>query len=109
MENTKEQIISEIIEGDLQVLYNLLETVKNDSEELKKAYKKVKEGIGIKYHIEWNLKGYHEIRERQGIVILNSQQYELEEWWDEEENRRSIAREALLEYYMEEEQRYERR
>lgn len=99
MTTSKDTILGEVIEGDLQTLFNLLESVSDDSRELKEVYQKFKYGINIIYHIEWNLKGLHEIRERQGTVLLKGKTYPIEEWWDEEEARRKIARKTLMEYY----------
>lgn len=96
---TDDTIIQEIIRADLQTLYNLLEPIKEETDELKYAYIKFKHGIKIHYHISWNLKGLTETRERQNTILLKGKVYNLEEWWDEEENRRSIARKALMEYY----------
>lgn len=105
----KETIIQEIIHADLQTLYNLLEPIKDETKELQAAYKILKNGRTIKYHVEWNLKGHIDIRERQGIVLLQGKEIPLEEWWDEEEDRRSEARKALLEYYSEEDAPYKGR
>lgn len=102
-------MIQEIIGADLQKLYNLLEPIKDETPELQRAFHIYKYGKNITYHIEWNLRGYAETRERQGIVIMNRQEYPIEEWWDEEEARRSIARKALLDYYGKEENPYEAR
>lgn len=104
-----EVIIQEIIKADMQELYNLLEPVKHETKELEKAYNTFKTGKKIRYHIEWNLKGYAETRERQQTVILNRKEYPIEDWWDEEEDRRTAARKALLEYYSEENNPYEAR
>jgi len=108
MTSTKDTIIAEIIEADLQTLFNLIEPLKEETNELEDAYKAFKYGIKIKYHIEWNLREIHETRERQGTVILRGQTYDIEEWWDEEEARRSICRKALLEHYQDD-QPYEAR
>lgn len=105
----EDQMITEVVSADLQKLYNLLEPVKDETPELHTAYTKLKYGITIKYHIEWNLKGYVDIRDRQGIVILQGNTYDIETWWDEEEERRTIARTALLDYYSEEETPYKGR
>lgn len=104
--NQEETILQEIIQGDLQILYNLLETV---SEEIPQAYKDVKYGIKIKYHIQNNLQKIVEIRERQKIAILDGKIYPLEEWWEEEEERRKTARKALLEYYTQDQKPYKSR
>lgn len=104
-----ENIIQIIVTADLQTLFNLIEPIKDETEELQEAYKTIKNGKRIKYHIEWNLKGYHETRDRQQLVILKGNTYPIEEWWNEEEERRSTARKALLEYYGEEDRPYERR
>ena len=102
----EDQMITEIVEADLQKLYNLLEPIKDETTKLANAYKKLKYGIKIKYHIEWNLKGYAEIRERQKTVILSGQIIPIEDWWDGEEERRTEARKALLDYYGEDESPY---
>lgn len=103
----KENIISEIVHANLQTIYNMLEPIKDDNEEIKEAFKKFKYGINIKYHIEWNLKGHCEVRERQRIVVMNGKEYDLETWWDEEEERRGIGRSALMEFYGKEETPYD--
>ena len=107
--NDTETIIQEIIEADLQRLFNIMEPVKEDTDELHEAYLTMKYGKKIKYHIEWGLKELIEIRERQGTVIIQRKEYPIEEYWDEEEERRTAARKALLEYYMEDEKPYEKR
>ena len=105
----KETIIQEIIHANLQTLYNLIEPIKEENEELNKAYRILKKGRKLHYHIEWNLKGHAEIRDRQGIAVINGKEYDIEEWWDEEEERRAAARKALMNYYLEEDKPYEQR
>lgn len=110
MQNTsqqaKETILAQILEADLQILFNILEPL---SEEMPEVYKAVKYGIKIKYHIEYNLKNIAEIRERQQTVLLQGKTIPLEEWWNEEEERRKTARQALIEYYSKEETPYRSR
>lgn len=96
---SNDTILAEIVNADLQTLFNLMEAVKEENKELEEAYDKLKYGINIPYHIEWNLREIHETRERQGTVILKGKIYDIEEWWDEEEERRTIARRALMNYY----------
>lgn len=94
-----EQIISQIVAGDINVLYNLLQTEKDNSKELHKAYNLLKYGKTIKYHIKWFIEGLFEIRDRTGEVLFQNTIYKLEDWWDEEEERAAYARKVLLEYY----------
>lgn len=106
---TDDTIIQEIIQGDLQTLYNLLEAIKEDTPELQEAYRKAKHGITIRYHIMHNLKKNYLDRSRSNEIQLGDTLYPLEAWWDEEENRRAIMRKALLEHYTEDEKPYEGR
>lgn len=104
-----QEILLKIIEGDLQTLYNLIEPIKEDTKELTEAYKKMKYGITIKYHIEYNLRGHAKTYEKTQEVILNNKTYHLEDWWNEEEERRAITRKALMNYYGEEDSMFEGR
>lgn len=94
-----EAIIKEILEGDLQTLYNMIEMIKDENQELQETYEKAKHGIRIKYNINYNLKGLAQIRDREKRVIVDGKTYPLEEWWDEEENRKSLLRNTLYEYH----------
>lgn len=104
-----ETVLQEIITGDLQVLYNLLEKDKDETPELAATYKKVKYGIKIKYHIQHLLQKNYTDRSRSNEIQLGTTIYPLEAWWDEEEARRSTARKALYDHYNQEQKPYEGR
>lgn len=96
---TTNDIMQDIIQGDLQTLWNILSKDKHQTPQLTQAYNKVKNGIKLNYHIEWNLRELHNVRARAQEIELNGTIYNIEDWWDEEKAREDIARQALEEHY----------
>lgn len=94
-----DEILAQIVEGDLQTLWNLLCVYKDEARVLNDCYLKVKNGIHIDFHINHLLQKNQTERVRSGEVWLLGNSYAIEEFWEEEEARATAARKALLEHF----------
>lgn len=93
-----DELIQQVITGNMEVLWNLLGIYKEHDGNIKEAYERFKNGLKIKYHINYNLKKKYNERPRSQEVELNGNVYSDIDWWEEEDARKELARNALMEY-----------